>query len=128
MMVYPEEAGYPVGGDFTVNYYMIEMHYDNLHQVSSKTDSLVNQKYCAFLDRHGATGIRFYIGNELRQHDVGYLTFRTDANARSLAIPSGVNRFVVDSYCPASASRVRISLDSKLDSTMTVKFFPIFLL
>lgn len=42
MMVYPEEAGYPVGGDFTVNYYMIEMHYDNLHQVSSKTDSLVN--------------------------------------------------------------------------------------
>ncbi|UJR19902.1 hypothetical protein I4U23_023034 [Adineta vaga] len=89
IMEYPDEAGYPVGGDFIVNYYMIEMHYDNPHLVSNKRDT---------------TGIRFYLGHKLREHDIGYLTFGTDATAQALAIPAGVDRFIVDSYCPANAS------------------------
>ncbi|CAF1482230.1 unnamed protein product [Adineta steineri] len=89
IMEYPEEAGYPVGGDFSVNYYMIEIHYDNPHMVLNHPDT---------------TGIRFYLGNDLREHDIGYLTFGTDANAQALAIPSGVDQFVIDSYCPASAT------------------------
>ena len=29
MVEYPEVAGYPVGGDFEIKYYMVQMHYDN---------------------------------------------------------------------------------------------------
>ncbi|CAF0896092.1 unnamed protein product [Adineta ricciae] len=89
IMTYPEEAGYPVGGDFTVNYYMIELHYDNPRLVSNRWDT---------------TGVRFYLGDKLREHDIGYLTFGTDSTAQALAIPGGADRFIVDSYCPASAS------------------------
>ncbi|CAF1144593.1 unnamed protein product [Adineta ricciae] len=89
IMTYPEEAGYPIGGDFTVNYYMIELHYDNPHLISNRRDT---------------TGVRFYLGDKLREHDIGYLTFGTDSTAQALAIPAGADRFIVDSYCPASAS------------------------
>jgi hypothetical protein len=33
---FPEEAGFPVGGDFPIKYYLIEMHYDNPKLSSSK--------------------------------------------------------------------------------------------
>lgn len=33
-MEYPEEAGYPIGGDFPVKYYMIQIHYDNPYGAS----------------------------------------------------------------------------------------------
>jgi hypothetical protein len=32
---FPEIAGYPVGGDFEIKYYMVQMHYDNPKQASS---------------------------------------------------------------------------------------------
>ncbi|CAF4821197.1 unnamed protein product [Rotaria sp. Silwood1] len=86
---FPQEAGYPVGGDFDIKYYMVQMHYDNTRLMSSRRDS---------------SGIRFYIGKELRQHDIGYLTFGTNASAIALAIPPKVDRFVVDSYCPNKIS------------------------
>ncbi|CAF4996212.1 unnamed protein product, partial [Rotaria sp. Silwood1] len=88
---FPSVAGYPVGGDFPIQYYLIQMHYDNPKLVSH---------------RHDSSGIRFYIGKELRQYDLGYLTFGIDSGPLALAIPPGVDRFVVDSYCPANASRI----------------------
>ncbi len=36
-MEYPPEAGYPVGGDFEIKYYMIQMHYDNPRLDPSRT-------------------------------------------------------------------------------------------
>ncbi|CAF4896003.1 unnamed protein product, partial [Rotaria sp. Silwood2] len=78
---FAEEAGYPVGGDFPVKYYVIEMPYDNAKRASNRTDS---------------SGIRFYISNELRQHDLGYLSFCTYANPAALAIPPRVDRFSID--------------------------------
>lgn len=33
---FPEIAGYPIGGDFPIKYYMIQMHYDNPNLMSSK--------------------------------------------------------------------------------------------
>jgi hypothetical protein len=36
MVEFPEEAGYPVGGDSPVKYYMIQMHYDNSKESSSR--------------------------------------------------------------------------------------------
>lgn len=29
MLEFPEEAGYPIGGESPIKYYLIEMHYDN---------------------------------------------------------------------------------------------------
>ncbi|CAF4919956.1 unnamed protein product [Rotaria sp. Silwood1] len=88
-VAFPEEAGYPVGGNFPIKYYLVQMHYDNPNQLSNRTDS---------------SGIRFYIGKELRQYDLGYLTLGTDSSAIGLAIPPKVERFIVDSYCSADAT------------------------
>ncbi|CAF3672065.1 unnamed protein product [Rotaria sp. Silwood1] len=89
MVPFPKEAGYPVGGDFPIKYYMVQMHYDNPNLFSNRTDS---------------SGIRFYIGKELRQYDLGYLTLGTDSIAAALAIPPKVERFIVDSYCSANVT------------------------
>ncbi|CAF1450939.1 unnamed protein product, partial [Rotaria sordida] len=35
MVEYPPEAGYPVGGDFSNKYYMVEIHFDNRKIASS---------------------------------------------------------------------------------------------
>ncbi|CAF3636010.1 unnamed protein product [Rotaria sp. Silwood1] len=89
MVAFPEEAGFPVGGNFPIKYYLVQMHYDNPNQLSNRTDS---------------SGIRFYIGKELRQYDLGYLTLGADSSAIGLAIPPKVERFIVDSYCSADAT------------------------
>jgi hypothetical protein len=60
----------------------------------------------ACLDRRDNTGIRFYIGKELRQYDIGYISFGTVVSALALAIPPKVERFFVDSYCPSGFSKV----------------------
>ncbi|CAF1307283.1 unnamed protein product [Rotaria sordida] len=86
---YPEQAGYPLGANFSVGYYMIQMHYNNPQRLSNRVD---------------ASGIRFFLGNTLRQYDLGYLTLGTTANAMSLAIPPNIEQFNVDSYCPMEAT------------------------
>ncbi|CAF3285978.1 unnamed protein product [Rotaria sp. Silwood2] len=82
---FPEVAGYPVGGDFEIKYYVIQMHYNNIHQMSNRTDS---------------SGMRFYLSNELRQYDIGYLTLGQDSDATAIAIPPYDDHLVIDSYCP----------------------------
>ncbi|UJR09497.1 hypothetical protein I4U23_013735 [Adineta vaga] len=86
---FPEIAGYPVGGDFEIKYYMVQMHYDNPKETPNRRDS---------------SGIRFYLGKEHRQYDLGYLTVGADSNAMAIAIPPRIDRFIIDSYCPASAT------------------------
>jgi hypothetical protein len=58
------------------------------------------------LDRTDSSGIRFYLGNELRQYDLGYLTLGTASDAMALAIPPRMDRLVIDSYCPALVTQV----------------------
>lgn len=58
------------------------------------------------LDCVDNSGIRFYVANELRQYDIGYLTFGTDTSAASLFIPLQAQTFTIDSYCPMNASAV----------------------
>jgi hypothetical protein len=60
----------------------------------------------SFVDRTDSSGIQFYIGKELRQHDLGYLSFGTGPNPASLAIPPRVNGFIIDSYCLPRATQV----------------------
>ncbi|CAF4054075.1 unnamed protein product [Rotaria sordida] len=86
----PEEGGYPVGSDFDIKYYLLEMHYNNPRLISGRRDS---------------SGVRFYVSPTLRQYDLGYLTFGTTANALAIAIPPNTAHFNVDSYCPAQATK-----------------------
>lgn len=60
------------------------------------------------LDRHDNSGIRFYFGDQLRKHDLGFFTLGSGSIASGIAIPPRVDRFNVDSYCPPEATRVRI--------------------
>ncbi|CAF1611863.1 unnamed protein product [Didymodactylos carnosus] len=94
---FPQEAGYPIGGDFEIKYYLIQAHYSNPQIVSN---------------HHGSTGFRFYLGEELRQHELGYLSFGTETSPFALAIPPHMDKFVVDSYCRASATQVSYELYS----------------
>ncbi|CAF1166007.1 unnamed protein product [Adineta steineri] len=90
LVEFPEEAGYPVSGDFASKYYMLEMHYNNPKLTPNRRDN---------------SGIRFYIGEELRQYDIGYISFGTVVNTLALAIPPNMERFNVDSYCPSGFSK-----------------------
>ncbi|CAF0896019.1 unnamed protein product [Adineta steineri] len=55
--------------------------------------------------RRDNSGIRFYLGNKHRKHDLGFLTLGIRADPFGLAIPLRVDRFTIDSYCPSEASR-----------------------
>ncbi|CAF3333694.1 unnamed protein product [Rotaria sp. Silwood2] len=87
---YPEETGYAVTSDTGSKYFMIKIHYDNPRQVSNLQDS---------------SGIRFYLANDLRKYDLGYVLFGTLSRPTSLAIPPKAEQFIVDSYCPPEATR-----------------------
>lgn len=52
------------------------------------------------------SGIRFYLSNQLRQYDLGFLTFGATSIPLSIAIPPHVDKFIVDSYCPRNATQV----------------------
>ena len=69
-------------------------------------------EYAVVLDRHDSTGVRFYLGNELRQQELGYLTLGTQSYYRALAIPGRADRFIVDSYCTENVTRVSAILVS----------------
>jgi len=93
MTEFPPEAGYPIGANFSIKYYLIQMHYNNPTGCQNCVDN---------------SGLRFYVSDQLRQYDIGYLTFGTDATILSLAIPPQVQNFAVDAYCPSDASSVSV--------------------
>ena len=65
---------------------------------------------CLSSDRTDSSGIRFYVGDRLRQYDLGYIQFGTESNAAGLAIPPRVDQFIVDSYCSPTATQVNLNL------------------
>lgn len=80
--------------------------------------SLCNIVHTLFdLDRRDSSGLRFYLGNELRQYDLGYLTLGASVSNRAIAIPPTADRFILDSYCPTEATKVNRS------STVNRSFF-----
>lgn len=62
------------------------------------------------LDMRDSSGVRFYLSDQLRRYDLGYLFLGTQSTPAALAIPPQVERFNVDSYCPPEATRVCILL------------------
>jgi len=79
---------------------MIEINYCNADSGSGKEDfihRLLKFIIIIFLGHIDNSGIRLYVGNELRPYDLGGLTFGVDS------LPSKVDGFSVDSYCTADA-------------------------
>jgi hypothetical protein len=66
----------------------------------------ITVSFLLFLDRRDNSGIRFYIGEELRQHDLGYFVMGTQPSPNSLAIPPRVDQFTIDSYCLMKVTQV----------------------
>ncbi len=58
------------------------------------------------LDRTDSSGIRFYLGETLRQYDLGFLALGAEPSVNAIAIPPRADRFIIDSYCPARATSV----------------------
>lgn len=56
------------------------------------------------LDRTDSSGLRFYLGKERRLNEIGTLTFGTTPDPLAIFIPPGMDRFVIDSYCPTQAT------------------------
>ncbi|CAF4969010.1 unnamed protein product [Rotaria sp. Silwood1] len=94
---YVPEAGYPIGGDLPVKYFMVQVHYDNARLLSNRRDS---------------SGIKFYVDSKLRQYDLGYVIFGLSSSAYGIAIPPHVDRFIIDSYCPTNFSK-KLLMDLK---------------
>ena len=96
---------------------MVQMHYDNPHQMSSNlnffnpienrriSQRLYNDSFD--LDRTDSSGIRFYLGAQPREHELGYLTVGADSSVLGIVLPPRTDHFIVDSYCPAIATAVR---------------------
>ncbi|CAF4341241.1 unnamed protein product [Rotaria sp. Silwood2] len=78
---FPDEIGYPIGGDFVIKYYLIQIHYDNPRLTSNRRDS---------------SGIRYYIDKKLRRYDLGYLTFGTGFSIDSIVIPPKMNKININ--------------------------------
>ena len=69
------------------------------------------------LDRTDSSGIRFYLGKQRREHELGYLSLGAEASHFGIAIPPLMDRFVIDSYCPASGTQVIIRFRNHSHST-----------
>ncbi|CAF4462457.1 unnamed protein product [Rotaria sp. Silwood2] len=69
-------------------------------------DEITTYRHILFdLDRHDNSGVRFYLGKELRQYELGYLILGADVSHSAIAIPPETDRFILDSYCPAEATQ-----------------------
>ena len=87
------------------------MHYDNPRRMNSTSPDrfvLLDRHFPVDLDRTDSSGIRFYLGKQHRQHEMGYLTFGTISAPSGITIPPQMDRFIVDTYCPANGTKVVI--------------------
>ncbi|GFR94142.1 tyramine beta hydroxylase [Elysia marginata] len=82
-MVYPEEAGVPVGGNGFSRYVLLEIHYNNPNKRSGVVDT---------------SGIRFYVTSQLRQFEAGIMELGLEYTNK-MAVPPGQARFSLSGYC-----------------------------
>ncbi|KAK3791493.1 hypothetical protein RRG08_055517 [Elysia crispata] len=82
-MVYPEQAGVPVGGSGFSRYVLLEIHYNNPYKKSGIVDT---------------SGIRFYVTSHLRQFEAGIMELGLEYTNK-MAVPPGQKRFSLSGYC-----------------------------
>lgn len=87
-MVFPENAGLPLGGEGAPRFVMVEIHYNNV------------EKHAGYIDR---SGFRLHMTQNLREHDAGIIELGliySDANS----IPPGQMAFPITGYCTADCT------------------------
>nr|XP_039269063.1 DBH-like monooxygenase protein 1 homolog [Styela clava]XP_039269064.1 DBH-like monooxygenase protein 1 homolog [Styela clava] len=93
-MIYPEEAGFPVGGPEDPVYIQLETHYDNPNILSGVRDS---------------SGIRFTYTSTLRQYEIGIIQVGNMVNGLQHLIPPGVESFLSIGHCTDSCVANRMA-------------------
>ena len=66
----------------------------------------VDRLFLLISGRRDSSGIRFFLSNELRPQELGFLTLGTSSSVKALAIPPKVDNFIIDSYCLPEATQV----------------------
>lgn len=89
-IIYPKEAGLPIGGSYFSPYVMLEIHYNNPHKVSTAIDS---------------SGIRLFISPKLRQFDIGILELGLEYIDKN-SIPPKQPNFSLTGYCVSECTRI----------------------
>nr|AZK16218.1 tyramine beta-hydroxylase [Lymnaea stagnalis] len=82
-MIYPEEAGVPVGGQGFSRFALLEVHYNNPQKKSGRMDS---------------SGIRFHVTSQLRKYDAGIMELGLEY-VNKMAVPPGQRDFKLSGYC-----------------------------
>lgn len=82
-MVYPEDAGVPMGGDNFSPYVMLEIHYNNPQLREGLVDS---------------SGLRFHVTRQLRAHDAGIMELGLEYTDK-MAIPPRQKLFPFTGFC-----------------------------
>ncbi|XP_067933220.1 DBH-like monooxygenase protein 1 homolog [Watersipora subatra] len=93
---YPKEAGYPLGGDNSPDYFMMEVHYDNPKLISGKKDS---------------SALQVTVTKTLRQYDVGVIS---TGGIFGLTVPPRADDFTTSVFCPGSCTRKLVKQDLKV--------------
>ncbi|KAK3600154.1 hypothetical protein CHS0354_012277 [Potamilus streckersoni] len=89
-LVFPEEAGSPIGGTNYNRYVLLEVHYNN----PDKKTGLVD-----------ASGIRFYVTSQLRKNDAGIMELGLEYTNK-MAIPPRQELFSLTGYCIADCTKI----------------------
>ncbi|XP_076454775.1 dopamine beta-hydroxylase-like [Babylonia areolata] len=82
-MVYPEEAGVPIGGEDFSRFVLLEVHYNNPQHLTGLVDS---------------SGMRFHVTRKLRAHDAGIMQLGLTYTDK-MAIPPRQRMFTLTGYC-----------------------------
>ncbi|PIK38161.1 putative dopamine beta-hydroxylase [Apostichopus japonicus] len=104
-LVYPIEAGVPLGGSAWSKHLMIEVHYNNPHKLSAVIF------LCRSIDN---SGIRYYYTKTLRRFDIGVLEVGVTYSP-NLVIPPQEEDFEWNGLClPSCTSDIRLLPDNVL--------------
>ena len=94
-IIYPKEAGLPIGGVNFSPYVMLEIHYNNPHVISNAIDS---------------SGIRLLVSPRLRPFDVGILEVGLEYTDKN-SIPPKQPNFPLTGYCVSECTRIGLPRD-----------------
>jgi dopamine beta-monooxygenase len=89
-LVYPPEAGLPIGGKNFSRFVMLEIHYNNPELRSDFIDS---------------SGIQFYYTKDLRKYDIGVIEIGLEYTDKN-SIPPKQAAFDLSGYCVSECTRI----------------------
>ncbi|XP_065836859.1 DBH-like monooxygenase protein 1 homolog [Oscarella lobularis] len=101
---FPDDVGIPFSGNGSVQYALLEMHYNNVEGRSDHVDSF---------------GLEFFYRTTPPKHNATILEIGQDYEAMGFFLPPGLTRATVTSYCSQECTKVGVpSEGSKVFATL----------